>query len=68
MIDTKHWRDQAKELRALADGASSPERKQVILDLAERCDRLVERAEGQTEGLTNKLPSQAYPDLSRRGP
>ena len=25
MIDTEHWRDRAKELRALSDGASGPD-------------------------------------------
>jgi hypothetical protein len=43
--DPKHWRDRAKEARALAEQEHDPISKAMILQVAEEYDRLAERAE-----------------------
>jgi len=39
------YRQQAKEIRAFAERAAVPDIKRQLLDIAERYDRLAERAE-----------------------
>ena len=46
-----HYRQQAKDVRSFAERAAVPDIKKQLLEIAERYDRLAERAEkGQPEG------------------
>ena len=45
IYDSKHWRDRATEMRALADGMSQTKPAQLLNDLADDYDRLADRAE-----------------------
>jgi hypothetical protein len=49
--DSKHWRDRATEMRALADGMSETKPAQLLNDLADDYDRLADRAEIRARDL-----------------
>jgi len=55
IYDSKHWRDRATEMRALADGMSGSKPAQLLNDLADDYDRLAERAEFRRE---RDIPSE----------
>ena len=42
--DPKHWRDRAKEARALAEQMDDPEGKRMMLRVADDYERLAQRA------------------------
>jgi len=48
--DPKHWRDRAKEARAIADEMKDPDAKQMMLGIARDYVRLAERAEARAKG------------------
>jgi hypothetical protein len=43
--DPEHWRQRAKESRALADQLDDPTAKQTLLEIAQSYERLAELAE-----------------------
>jgi hypothetical protein len=45
IYDSKHWRDRATEMRALAEGMCGSKPAQLLNDLADDYDRLADRAE-----------------------
>jgi hypothetical protein len=45
IYDTKHWRDRATEMRALAEGMSHTKPAQLLNDLADDYDKLADGAE-----------------------
>ena len=49
IYDSKHWRDRAAEMRALADNMSNSKPAQLLNDLADDYDRLADRAEVRRE-------------------
>jgi len=49
--DPKHWRERAKEARAIADEMNDREGKQTILGIARDYVRLAERAEARARSL-----------------
>jgi hypothetical protein len=49
IYDSKHWRDRATEMRALADGMSGSKPAQLLNDLADDYDKLADRAEVRCE-------------------
>jgi len=49
IYDSKHWRDRATEMRALADGMKSTRPAQLLNDLANDYDKLADRAEVRRE-------------------
>ena len=49
--DPKHWRERAKEARAIADEMNEREAKQTMLGIARDYVRLAERAEARAKGL-----------------
>ena len=50
IIDPTHWRDRAKEARAIADEMKDPDAKQMMLGIARDYVRLAERAEARAKG------------------
>jgi hypothetical protein len=52
--DPQHWRDRAKEARALADQINDAEAKAAMLRIAEDYERLAKRAEARGLG---RLPN-----------
>jgi hypothetical protein len=48
--DSKHWRDRAVEMRALAKDIPDAETKRLMLKLADDYDKLADRAEILTDG------------------
>jgi hypothetical protein len=50
----KHWRDRAKEKRALAGKVDDPKTKRALLEVADGYDRLATRAEERK--AQNKTP------------
>ena len=48
--DPAHWRQRAKEARALADQMDDPQSKQAMMRIAEDYERLAERAAGRATG------------------
>jgi hypothetical protein len=51
--DPEHWRDRAKEARALAEDMADPVSKEKMLDLAANYEHLAKRAEDRRSG---KIP------------
>jgi hypothetical protein len=49
IYDSKHWRDRAAEMRALANGMSGSKPAQLLIDLADDYDKLAARAEVRRE-------------------
>jgi hypothetical protein len=49
IYDSKHWRDRATEMRALAEGIGSARPAQLLIDLADDYDKLADRAEVRRE-------------------
>jgi hypothetical protein len=49
--DPKHWRERAKEARAIADEMNDREAKQTMLGIARDYVRLAERAEARAMSL-----------------
>jgi hypothetical protein len=49
--DSKHWRDRAAEMRALADTMKSPDTAAIMLRLASDYDKLADRADARSKGL-----------------
>src|SRR5258707_434940 len=49
--DAEHWRQRAKEARAVADSMNDPQSKEAMLRIAHDYERLAERAEQRTKGL-----------------
>ena len=49
--DPKHWRERAKEARAIADEMNDREAKQTMLGIARDYVRLAERAEARARSL-----------------
>jgi hypothetical protein len=49
--DSKHWRDRAAEMRALADTMKSADTAGIMLRLANDYDKLADRAEARSKGL-----------------
>jgi hypothetical protein len=47
----KHWRYQAEEARAMAEGLTNPEAKQLMLNVAADYERLAKRAEERSDGV-----------------
>jgi hypothetical protein len=55
IIDSpKHWRNRAKEKRALAGKVDDPKTKRALLEVADGYDRLAQRAEERN--THNKTP------------
>jgi hypothetical protein len=48
--DPKHWRDRAKEARALAEQMDDPEGKRMMLRVADDYERLAQRAQERAAG------------------
>jgi len=48
--ESKHWRDRAKEARAIADEMKDPDAKQAMLGIARNYVLLAERAETRAKG------------------
>ena len=48
--DPTHWRDRAKEARAIADEMKDPDAKQMMLGIARDYVRLAERAKARAKG------------------
>lgn len=48
--DPKHWRDRAKEARAIADEMKDRHAKQMMLEVARNYVHLAERAEARAKG------------------
>jgi hypothetical protein len=42
--DPAHWRERAEEVRRVAETLAGPKARQTMLEIAERYDRLAERA------------------------
>jgi hypothetical protein len=51
--DPEHWRDRAKEARAIAEDMADPVSKEKMLDLAANYEHLAKRAEDRSSG---KIP------------
>ena len=51
--DPEHWRDRAKEARAMAEGMVDPFSKEKMLDVATSYEHLAKRAEDRRSG---KIP------------
>jgi hypothetical protein len=49
VYDSKHWRDRATEMRALADSMSNSGPGQLLNDLADDYEKLADRAEVRRE-------------------
>jgi hypothetical protein len=59
--DPKHWRDRAKEARAIADEMKDPDAKQMMLGIARDYVLLAERAEARAKDShlqSRPLPAQ----------
>ena len=54
--DPKHWRDRAREMRALLDELTDGEIRATILRLADDYDRLAARAEERAGAVTKNGP------------
>ena len=52
--DPKHWRDRAKEMRALAQQMSDPAARDAALGIAADYEKLARRAEQRASGLDAK--------------
>jgi len=50
--DPGHWRDRAEEMRALAEDVTDEQARETMLRLARDYDRLAERAELRSDGIT----------------
>ena len=48
--DPEHWRDRAREKRALADRLTNEQAKQTVLRVANEYERLTEQAEERSRG------------------
>jgi hypothetical protein len=53
--DPEHWRDRAKEARAMAEGMTDSVSKQKMLDVAANYEHLAKRAEDRRTGNAPKL-------------
>jgi hypothetical protein len=53
--DPDHWRDRAKEARAMAEDMTDPVSKQKMLDVASNYEHLAKRAEGRRTGIARGL-------------
>jgi len=51
--DPKHWRDRAKEMRALLDALTDYKIKEAIIRLADDYDKLADRAEERAVEMKN---------------
>jgi hypothetical protein len=49
--DAEHWRQRAKEARAMAESLNDPQSKEAMLRIAHDYERLAERAEQRSKGL-----------------
>jgi hypothetical protein len=54
--DPEHWRDRAREKRALAERLRNELAKQTMLRIANDFDRLAERAEERSRGSPQAKP------------
>ena len=52
--DPDHWRDRAKEARAMAEDMTDPVSKQKMLDVAANYEHLAQRAEDRRTGKAPK--------------
>jgi hypothetical protein len=52
--DPEHWRDRAKEARAMAEGMTDSVSKQKMLDVAANYEHLAKRAEDRGTGKAPK--------------
>jgi hypothetical protein len=52
--DPDHWRDRAKEARAMAEDMTDPVSKQKMLDVASNYEHLAKRAAGRRTGIAPK--------------
>lgn len=50
--DPRHWRDRAAQMRAMSDWMKDAETKATMLKLADDYDKLAERVECSSSGLT----------------
>ena len=48
--DPKHWRNRAKEMRALAEGVKDRQAKATMLKIANDYEKLAERADLRSDG------------------
>ena len=44
--DPRHWRSRAEEMRVLAEGVSDTKTRRIMTRLADRWDKMADRAEG----------------------
>lgn len=52
--DPEHWRERAKEVRAMAEDMADPASKQKMLDVAADYEHLAKRAEDRRTGKARK--------------
>jgi hypothetical protein len=57
--DQEHWRDRAKEARAMAEDMADPVSKQKMLDVAANYEHLTKRAEDRRSGKIPKPKARA---------
>ena len=57
LTDAKHWRDRAREMRAVADGSNDIEVGRAMYQLADDYDKLAGRAEQRNSGSPRPPPS-----------
>jgi hypothetical protein len=64
--DSKHWRDRAAEMRALADGYTDKEAARIMRRLADDYDRLADRADDRAMDDPGRRAPSAIPKEDRR--
>jgi len=65
IYDPKHWRERAEETRILADHIHDSEAKRIMLDIAERYERMAKRYERmakRAEARAKKPPTPPCPN------
>lgn len=50
----QHWRERAREARAIAEQVNEPDAKRMMLEIAQTYEQLAERAEARAAGPSPK--------------